>query len=107
MKKKLYNWLFKKAMKIVALNLVRYKTILTPEYLLRKGWVERDGFYFEPNIKDKYKISIKFDEVCWWAYNVYYGKNDTWIASETSVEWFENYYLLAHMDNGRYELAGV
>ena len=60
MKKKLYNWLFKKAMKIVALNLVRYNTKLTPEYLLNKGWVEKDGFYFEPGIKDKYKISIKF-----------------------------------------------
>ena len=106
MKKKLYNWLFKKAMKIVALNLVRYKTILTPEYLLNKGWIEKDGFYFEPGIKDKYKISIKFDEVCSWCYNVYYGKNHTCIASESSVEWFENYYLLAHGDNGRYKLAG-
>jgi len=26
---------------------------------------------------------------------------------ESTVEWFELYYLLAHGDNGRYKLAGI
>jgi len=39
MKKKFYNWLFKKALKIIALNLVIYNNQLTPEYLLKRGWL--------------------------------------------------------------------
>lgn len=104
MKKKIYNWLFKKAIKIIALNLVKYSNPLTPEYLIKRGWIEQDGHYFEPNVKDVNRIYIRFGNN--W-YSVTHGSKKTYITIESSIEWFENYYLLAHGDNGRFELAGI
>lgn len=104
MKKTVYNWLFKKALKVIAINLVKYGTPLTPEYLLERGWVEQNGYYFEPNMKDRDIIQIRFDKH--WYY-VTHSSNKTYIATESTVEWFENYYLLAHGDNGRFDLAGI
>lgn len=104
MKKKIYNWLFKKAIKVIALNLVKYGNPLTPEYLLKRGWIEKDGFYFEPNVKERDQINIRFENH---YYYVSHSNKHTYFATESSIEWFENYFLLAHGDNGRFELAGI
>ena len=104
MKKKIYNWLFKKALKIIAFNLVKYGNQLTPDYLLKRGWIEQDGYYFEPNMKDRDVIKIRFEKH--WYY-VTHSSKKTYIATESTIEWFENYFLLAHGDNGRFELVGI
>lgn len=103
MKKKINNWLFKLAKKIIAINIVKYGTQLTAQYLIERGWVERDGYYIEPNVKDRDRISISFGHH---YYRVYHSEKRIFFAIENTVEWFELYYLLAHGDNGRYELAG-
>lgn len=104
MKKTIYNWLFKKALKVIALNLVRYYNPLTPDYLLKRGWIETEGMYFEPKAKQRYQIIIKFEKH---YFQVFYGSKRTYFTTENSVEWFESYFLLAHWDNGRFELANI
>jgi hypothetical protein len=103
MKKKINNWLFKLAKKVIAITIVKHGTQLTPQYLIERGWVEENGYYIEPNIKDRDRISISFESD---YYRVWHSSKRTFIALETTVEWFELYYLLAHGDNGIYDLAG-
>jgi len=55
-------------------------------------------------MKDRDLITIQFESH---YYRVWHSSKLTFIALESSVEWFELYYLLAHGDNGRYELAGI
>jgi len=104
MKKKIYKWLFKLAKKVIAINIVKHGTQLTPQHLIERGWVEENGYYIEPNIKDRDRISISFGS---YYYRVWHSSKRTFIALESTVEWFELYYLLAHGDNGRYKLAGI
>ena len=104
MKKKVYNWLFRIAKKVIAINIVKYGTPLIPQYLIERGWIEENGYYIEPNLKNRDRISISFDHN---YYRVWRSETRTFIALESTVEWFELYYLLAHDDNGRYELAGI
>ncbi len=104
MKKKLFNWLYKLALKTIAINIVNYGNRLTPEYLLAKGWIFIDGYYIEPDIKDRDLVSISFESH---FYRVWHSEKRTFIACESTIEWFENYYLIIHGDNGRYKLAGV
>lgn len=106
MKKRIYNWLFKKALKVISHNLVLYETLLTPQYLIDKGWIEEDGYYIESNIKKRDIIYIKFSDNGYY-YSVFHSINKTFIAEERSIQWFENYYLLIHPDNGRYELCNI
>lgn len=104
MKKKIYNWLYKFAIKVIAINIVKHGNQLTHEYLLKKGWIEKDDFWIEPNAKERDKIWIQFEHH---YFKIWHGKERTFIGLESKVEWFEVYYLLTHGDNGRYELAGV
>ena len=104
MKKKIFNWLYKLALKIIAINLVKHETRLTRDYLIERGWVEIEGHYLEEGIKLRDTIWIKFSGA---TYMVFHGNNKTYIATERSVQWFENYYMLMHPDNGRYTLAGI
>lgn len=98
------NWFYAFALKLIANRIVHHGQRLTPEYLLSRGWVEQDGDFVEPDVKDRDKIWITFENH---YYRVWHGKNRTFIGLESTVEWFENYFLLAHGDNGRYKLAGV
>jgi hypothetical protein len=101
----LKNWAYKLAVKLIANRIVHGQNRLTRDYLMLKGWDLEDGKYWvEPNIKDRDKIWIEFENH---YYRVWHGKERTFITLESSLEWFENYYLLAHGDNGRYKLAGV
>jgi hypothetical protein len=103
MKKKIFNWMYGLAIKVIAINIVRYGNKLTPEYLLQKGWIEKDGYYVESNIKDRDLISISFEaDYC----RVWHGANKTFIALEATIEWFENYYCITH-NNGLYDIAGI
>jgi hypothetical protein len=104
MKKKIYNWFFKKALKIIAVNVVKYGKPLTPEYLLKLGWVELEGYYFDPYMKARDVIQIRFDKH--WYY-VTHSSKKTYIATENTQEWFENYILLIAGDKRRFELAGI
>lgn len=109
MKKKIQNWIYKLAIKVFAKRLVNGNSKLTPEYLTERGWiteydeVRQKTFYVEPNIKDRDKISVEFENH---YYRIWHSAAKTFIALESSIEWFELYYLLAHPDNGRYKLAG-
>lgn len=104
MKKKIYNWLFKLSKKNIAINIVKYGTQLTPQYLIERGWVVQNGYFIKPNLKDRDRISISFEGN---YYRVWHSETRTFFAMESTVEWFELYYLLAHVDNGRYKLAGI
>ena len=98
MKKKIFNWLYKFAIKVIAINIVKYGNQLTPEYLIKKGWIEQDGYYIESNMKDRDLVSISFEAH---YYRVWHSSKRTFIALESTIEWFENYYLIIHGDNGR------
>lgn len=98
------QWIYKLAVKLIANRIVHGLNRLTPEYLQNKGWIQEGKYWVEPNIKDRDKIWVQFE---YHYYKVWYGGDRTFIALESSLEWFENYYLLAHGDNGRYDLAGV
>jgi len=109
MKNKIYNLIFKLAMIFIAKRLVHSDNRLTPDYLLSRGWVMQEGIkesvmYAEPNMKDRDRISISFESH---YYRVWHSKAETFIALESTIEWFEMYYLIIHPDNGRYELAGI
>ena len=98
------NWIYNLAVKLIANRIVHGQNQLTPKYLLDRGWIEEDGFFVEPNIKDRDKIWIQFENH---YFRIWHGKERIFIGLESKVEWFENYYLLSHGDNGRYELAGI
>jgi hypothetical protein len=104
MKRIIKNLVFKLAKKVIAINIAKHGTQLTPQYLIERGWVEENGYYIEPNIKDRDMISISFESH---YYRVWHSDKRTFFALESTVEWFELYYLLAHGDNGRYKLAGI
>ena len=103
-KRSIKSWIYRQAIKVIAKRIVKDSNLLTPQYLLERGWVEKDGYYTEPNMKDRDLITIQFESH---YYRVWHSSKLTFIALESSVEWFELYYLLAHGDNGRYELAGI
>jgi hypothetical protein len=99
------KWAYQLSIKLIALRIVNSKTPLTKEYLILKGWILEDGiFWVEKEVKERDKIRIQFESH---YYRVWHGENKTFIALESSLEWFENYYLLIHSDNGRYKLAGI
>lgn len=98
------NWIYNLAVKLIANRIVHGQNLLTPKYLTDRGWIEEDGFYVEPRIKDRDKIWIQFENH---YFRIWHGKERTFIGLESSAEWFDNYYLLAHGDNGRYDLAGI
>ena len=101
----LKNWAYKLAVKLIANRIVHSQNRLTRDYLMSNGWELQDGKYWvQPNIKDRDKILVEFENH---YYRVWHGADRTFIALEISIEWFENYYLLAHGDNGRSKLAGV
>lgn len=101
----LKNWAYRLAVKLIANRIVHGQNRLTRGYLMSKGWGLEDGKYWvEKGIKDRDKIWIEFESD---YYRVWHGKERTFISLEISLEWFENYYLLANGDNGRHVLAGV
>ncbi len=110
MKNTIKTWLFQLAKKRIAKQIVFGENKLTPEYLVSRGWVSeydeirQKTFYFEPDLKRRDTIYIDFETS---AYRVWHSSEKTFIACESSIEWFELYHLLAHGDNGHYELAGV
>ncbi len=101
---KIKNWIHQLALKIIFRKIIRSGNTLTAEYLLGKGWVKDGDYYVESNIKDRDKVWIKIDH---YYYRVFHGRTKTFIALESTIEWFELYYLIIHGDNGRYDIAGV
>jgi hypothetical protein len=104
MKTKIYNFIFMRAMVFIAKRLVYSDRRLTPEYLIKRGWVKTEAGYIEPNIKNRDRITITFEGH---YYYVRHSDKMTFIALESTIEWFEMYYLIIHPDNGRYRLANI
>lgn len=110
MKNKINNWLFRLAKKFIAKRLVNCRENMTYDYLLNRGFVQEYDrlmekmFYFEPNVKGRDRVYIDFHSN---GYSVWHSDKKTFIANESSIEWFELYFMLIHPDNGRYELAGI
>lgn len=110
MKKRINNWLFSLLLKRIAKTIVYSENKLTRGYLESKGWIPKfdsnlqKTFWFEEGLKERDTIWIDFETN---SYRIWHGKDKTYITSATSIEYFEIYYLMAHGDNGRYELAGV
>lgn len=93
------NMIYKLAIKIIVKRLETSNNKLTPAYLSKKGFVRewdevRQKFYFvEENIKERDKVSIEFENR---YYRVWHGKDRTFIAIKTSIEWFEMYMRLVN-----------
>lgn len=98
------DWLYKLSISIIANRLVHGQNLLTPEYLIKRGWISDGEFFVEPNIKLRDKLWIRFEDH--W-FTIYRGEARTFIGLESKIEWFEIYWLLVHSDNGRYELSGI
>ncbi len=94
---KLNYWLYKIALKVISKTIINSNTPLTKEYLISKGWVTEADivpgkiFYVEPNIKDRDKISVEFENH---YYRIWHSEKRTFIALKTSKEWFVMYYSL-------------
>lgn len=97
------KWIYDFAVKLVFNRVVHGQNKLTSDYLKKKGWVEENGFHFESGVKESDRVWIKFENH---YFRVYHGKDKVFIGLESGVEWFENYYLLIHSDNGRHEIVG-
>jgi len=96
MKVKIYNWIYKLALKFIAWRIWVSDEKLTPQILVDAGWVAEDDvvrgktFWYEPNIKDRDRVSIEFENH---YYRVWHGKDKTFIAMESSVEWLHVYLI--------------
>ena len=77
MKKKIFNLLHKKALKIISINIFTYGNKLTPDYLLKRGWIikfdktTQKSYYCEPNTKERDTIYVEFESN---YYRVWHGK---------------------------------
>ncbi len=94
MKTLIKNFFYKLAIHFIARKL-KNGTTLTPNHLIDRGWhFEVDhldrGICTEPNIKDRDRVQVIFEAH---YYRVYHGKERTYIACETTVEWLELYLL--------------
>jgi hypothetical protein len=98
------EWAYKLSKRLIANRIIRGDSYLTPQYLIDRGWIEENGFYIEPNMKDRDRIYISFEPN---IFRVWHSDKKTFIAAESSIEWFEIYYLIIHPDNGIYKLAGI
>lgn len=99
-----FDWIYKLSLTLIANRIVHGEKYLTPEFLISKGWIKEGNFFVEPNVKERDKIWIQFEHH---YFRIFHGAERVFIGLESKKEWFENYYLLAHGDNGRYELAGI
>ena len=93
MKRLLTKLIFKLFRNII----IKGENKLTEYYLLNKGWVltPSDGegnTYIEPNIKERDQVYIRFTTPSF--YTVWHGREKTFIAGETTIEWLEMYMLL-------------
>ncbi len=85
------------AIKVIAKTLQESETKLQPIHLSERGWIKeydavrQKEYYVESNIKDRDKVSIEFENH---YYRVWHGKDRTFIALETSIEWLQLYLLL-------------
>jgi hypothetical protein len=62
---------------------------LQPWDLTAAGWViDESGFYVEPNIKDRDRVSIQFENH---YYRIYHSEYRTFVALEYSREWLQIY----------------
>ena len=92
------------ALIVIARGIVNSTNRLTPDYLKEKGWELVNGYWIEPNVKDRDRVSIVFENH---YYRVWHSEKMTFIALESTIEWFEIYFLIIHPDNGRYPLSGI
>lgn len=95
--KKIKNFIYKLALKFIAKQVVNSENKLTPEYLFKNGWVSEldmttgKTFVVERNIKDRDKVWIDFEGH---YYRVWHGRDKTFVALETSIEWLQLHLLL-------------
>jgi hypothetical protein len=101
MKRKIKKWLYNFSKKIIFRRIVLDDNLLTPNYLENKGWVKDGNTWTEPNVKQRDKIWIEFENH---YFRCFIGKDKTFVGLESSEEWFDMFYLLLHGDNGRYDL---
>lgn len=94
-KQRVKEWIYRQAIKVVAKRIVKEQNLLTPQYLIERGWVKEGNYFIEPNIKDRDKIWVEFENH---YFRVWHGANKTFIALESKVEWFELYYLCVNND---------
>lgn len=90
------KWIYKFAVKLIANRIENSKVRLSRSYLVTHGWqVEDEKYWVQDGIKYRDKIWIEFE---YDYYRVFHGEDRTFIALESSFEWFENYYILVHGD---------
>jgi hypothetical protein len=107
MKKKIFRllatkkWAFDFAMKVIGNTLAFSDNALTPWHLEQLGWKCDGNCWYDPLTKERDRIGIVFYNG---FYMVWHGPDKTWIACESSVEWF-NVFRLAVERDLRYVLA--
>jgi len=89
------------AMRIISHNIIHSTNKLSKEYLLQHGWVENDGYVYEPNLKEKRTVWINFGDG---FYRIFYGEKKTFIALESSFEYFQLFMLTVDNDK-RYQYS--
>lgn len=97
------DWVYKFAIKLLANRIVHGQNILTPEYLTAQGWAVEHGYFVQPNVADRHKTWIKFDDN---YYRVWYGEDRAFVALSKTIEWLE-LYLLPHQRGVIFNLAGL
>lgn len=108
--KAIKQFIYNQAIKVIARKLVYSENRLTPKHLEDMGWmpyfddVRQKTFYCESDIKSRDRILVDFENH---YYRVWHGKDVTFIALETTKEWFDLYYMMAHPDNGRYNYTKI
>ena len=103
MKNPFKSFLYNFSKKFIAKTIINSENILTPEYLLNKGWIKEGEYYIEPGIKDRDRISVSFEDH---HYRVFHSRKLVFVALESKVEWFDIYYLLMNPDS-MYDIAGI
>jgi hypothetical protein len=108
MKTKIKNFIYNAVIKVIAKRLVYNQNSLTPDYLIKRGWitefdeVRQKTYYVESGIKSRDMISVEFEAH---YYRIWHGKERVFVALESSKEWFDIYYLMMHGDNGRHDIS--
>ncbi len=76
-----------------------FREPLTKEYLISLGYVSLSNgkTFYQPYIKGRDSIVIKFDEVNDRLYRVYYGSEEVFIGLHDSKVWFDMFRKIVRL----------
>jgi len=97
------NWVFNICSKIIRWRIKNDPYHLTPTNLIENDWLMDDNnYWYEPNIKERDRIWIKFGENGKY-YQIYHGGDKTYMGLKSSVDWFLLYFLIMNEEKYKNE----